>query len=413
MPSAFKSFLTAPQWLTLAGLMLTQAFGWGASLSLLGVLASPIGTELQLSSAFVYGGATLMFLVGGLTAPLCGKLADRFGGPKLLIAGSLLHVLALVALSFATGALTYALAWALFGLFMHAGLATPAYKTIAQAARGSPRRGITVLTLASGLASTIFWPVTSLLEAAFGWRAACLIYALAALTVSLGIHVVLTFLLRRTSPVMTAGAAAHAGDATPPRVGPAAERRVFTLLALAFLLNGAVDISMALLIIDLFAKLDVAREAGVLAASLIGIGYLISRLLSFALGERVDLLKLAVVSFTLVPLVFLPLLGFAFTGLALPAWLAAATAFLYGLPAGLKAILRPALPHYLFGSVDFGERLGRLSRPVDIASALAPVLFGMLLAVSAGALLIAAIAVSAAAALAIIAITRITGRSSF
>lgn len=406
MPSDIKSFLTAPPQLTLAGLMLTQVFGWGASLSLLGVLASPIGAELQLSSTFIYGGATLMFLIGGLTAPLCGKLADKYGGPKLLVAGSLLQALALVALSLATGGLTYALAWGLFGVFMHAGLATPAYKTITQAARGSPRRFITVLTLASGLASTIFWPVTSHLDASFGWHTTCLIYALVALTASLGIHVFLAFLLRGAS----LAAAAPAGDATPPRVTPATERRVFNLLALAFLLNGAVDTSMALLIIDLFAKLDVAREAGVLAASLIGIGYLVSRLLSIMLGDKVDLVKLAVVSFTLVPLVFLPLLGFALTGQALPAWLAAATAFLYGLPAGLKAVLRPALPHYLFGSVDFGQRLGRLSRPVDIASALAPVLFGMLLAVSAGALLIAAIAASVAAALAIIAIARIAGR---
>lgn len=406
MPPAFKDILTAPRWLTLVGLMLTQAFGWGTSLSLLGVLASPIGAELQLSSAFIYGGATLMFLVGGLTAPRCGSLADKYGGPSLLIAGSLLHALALVALSLAAGPVTYALAWGLFGLFMHSGLATPAYKTIAQAAGGSPRRGITILTLATGLASSIFWPVTSHLEMSFGWRATCLIYALIALTVSLGIHVLLAFLLRRASPP-AAGAAASLGDAAPPRIKPDADRRVFALLALAFLLNGAVDTSMALLIIDLFAKLDVAREAGVLAASLIGIGYLTSRLVSIVLGDSVDLLKLAVVSFALMPLVFLPLLGFAMAGQALPAWLAAVTAFLYGLPAGLKAVLRPALPHYLFGSVDFGQRLGRLSRPVDIASALAPVLFGTLLGFSTGALLIAAIAVSATAALAILAIARL------
>ncbi len=406
MPSDIKGFLTAPSQLTLAGLMLTQAFGWGASLSLLGVLATPIAAELHLSSTFVYGGATLMFLVGGLIAPLFGRLADRNGGPRLLIAGSLLHVLALVVLSHATGPLTYALAWGLFGVFMHAGLATPAYKTLTQAMRGSPRRFITILTLASGLASTIFWPVTGNLDASLGWRATCLVYALVALTASLGIHVFLALLLRGASPA----AAAPDSDASPSRVKPVAERRVFTLLALAFLLNGAVDTSMALLIIDLFAKLDVAREAGVFAASLIGIGYLVSRLLSMALGDRVDLLKLAVVSFALVPLVFLPLLGFAMTGQALPAWLAAATAFLYGLPAGLKAILRPALPYYLFGSAGFGQHLGRLARPVDIASALAPVLFGTLLAVSAGTLLIAAIAVSAAAALAILAIARIVGR---
>jgi hypothetical protein len=406
MPSDIKGFLTAPPQLTLAGLMLTQAFGWGASLSLLGVLAAPIGAELQLSSTFVYGGATLMFLVGGLIAPLFGRLADRYGGPTLLIAGSLLHALALVALGRATGPLGYALAWGLFGLFMHAGLSTPAYKTVTQATRGSPRRFITLLTLASGLASTIFWPVTSHLDISVGWRTTCLIYALVALTASLGIHVVLALLLRRALPVTSAPAV----DMTPPRLPPAAERRVFTLLALAFLLNGAVDTSMALLIIDLFAKLDVTRETGVLAASLIGIGYLVSRLLSMALGDRVDLVKLAVVSFTLVPLVFLPLLGFAMTGQALPAWLAALTAFLYGLPAGLKAILRPVLPHYLFGSAGFGQRLGRLSQPVDIASALAPVLFGALLAASAGALLIAAIAVSAAAALAILAIAHIARR---
>ena len=44
------------------------------------------------------------------------------------------------------------------------------------------RKGITVLTLAGGFASTVFWPLTQALIAALGWRHALLVLAFSVLS---------------------------------------------------------------------------------------------------------------------------------------------------------------------------------------------------------------------------------------
>ena len=64
---------------------------------------------------------------------------------------------------------------------------------------------------------------------------------------------------------------------------------------------------------------------------------------------------------------------------------------LYGLPAGLLAILRPTIPQQVFGVAAYGRYIGRLARPGDFANAGAPAIFAALMNVSAAATVLASV----------------------
>lgn len=389
----------------LAILMVTQTFGWGTGLALLGVLAAPIRADLGLSAAMVYGAATVLHATGALTAPFVGRMVDRFGGPPVLMLGALPAAASLALLGAAQSAAGYFLAWALGGFAMHFALATAAYGTLAQQAGPDGRRAIAILTLATGLCATVMWPVTELLLPRLGWRGVCFLYSGLTLGVSLPAHGWILWRSgpRRCSPELVAESAPH--------VLPHATRRAFALVATIHTLGAAVGTTLALLMIDLFVAMGSQRPDAVFAASLLGLSYLASRGLEVVMGPRKPPVVLALAVFSLLPISLLPLILWPLTGQPLPLWLAATSAVLYGLPAGLLGILRPTLPYHLFGSARFGSYLGRLSRPMDIANAFAPALFAALLPVSAVAVLLLAVVLCLVALLAAVQLRQLVSRS--
>lgn len=368
--------------LLLSLLMLTQTFGWGVNVSLLGVLAAPAGADLGLSPAMVYGGATALFLCAAATGPAAGRAVDRFGGPRVLAYGSVVPALALALMALAQGPVLWFCAWALQGVATHVALATAAYGTLAQQAGGRARRAIGTLTLATGLCATVMWPVSSLLMQAIGWRGMCLAYAAATLVVALPIHVWISL---RAGP---RGAAEAEAPATPL----ASSARVFRLVAVFQTVSLVVGTSLMVLLIDIFTALGTPRPEAIFAASLVGVAYLVSRALLVVIGERLPPVTLAAVVLVAMPLSLAPLVLWPLSGAPLPAWVAAATAVAYGLPAGLLGILRPTIPQQVFGAASYGRALGRLARPGDLANAAAPAVFAALLAVSASAAVLAAVA---------------------
>ena len=56
-------------------------------------------------------------------------------------------------------------------------LATATYILLNEIAGRAARRAIGALMLVTGLASSVFWPTTSFLSDAVGWRGTCLVYA--------------------------------------------------------------------------------------------------------------------------------------------------------------------------------------------------------------------------------------------
>ena len=355
--------------------MVTQTIGWGTTISLIGVLAAPIGASLGMTSGAIYAGVTLMFLIGAAAAPLSGRIIDRIGGLHALCLGTPFLAAGLAALALAKGPATYFGAWVLFGLGMHVGLATAAYSSITQALGRDAYRGIGVLALATGLCSTVFWPLSEAALDVMGWRMLCGVYAGVILLVCMPAHLALARHWGRAG----IAAAATGVEESPAHVPPELARRAFLLLATMVTLTSSIGTTMGILASDLFVALGTTREAAVVAGSLVGVAFLASRGIDVALGGRVPRMTLARLIYGMLPLSLLPLLACALAGVPLPAWLATLSAVLYGIPAGLLGVLRPALPFHIFGSFAYGHRLGRLALPMDLANAVAPAAFAWIM----------------------------------
>src|SRR4029077_15090424 len=125
--------------------------------------------------------------------PRVGHAIDRLGGRELLCVSNLVFVAGLVILGFAHGIVALAAAWLFLGIGMGLGLYEAAFATLTRFYGTEARSAITGITLIAGFASTVGWPVTTLIDAHYGWRAARLFLA--------GVHMLLapprTFLLRR------------------------------------------------------------------------------------------------------------------------------------------------------------------------------------------------------------------------
>lgn len=350
------------------GLMVTQTLGWGTTFSQIGILAQPITADIGISGGVLFSGATVMYLSAALTAPVAGRLADRYGGLRLLGPGSLVIAAGLALLSLSIGVLSYLAAWLIFGLVLHLGLVTAAYTGIAQALGAAAARSIATLTLATGLCSSIFWPVSEFALRHTDWRTLCQIYALITLVVCFPLHV---WLARRYGH-LRAGADDSDIPEAPAHIRPGAERAGFTLQTLIASCGSLITVGFGIAVIDIFQLLGAARNEAVFAGALIGIAFVVSRGLVTLWAERITPVQLAKFVYILLPLCFVPLLVCSAFAIALPGWLAAVVAIGFGLPAGVVGILRSTFPLYLFGSRGYGSILGRQARMTELASAVSP-----------------------------------------
>ena len=156
---------------------ITQTLAWGSTYYLAAVFADPISDTLQLPHAWFFGIFSAALLLSGLLGPLAGRMIDKHGGRDVLAATNLVFAAGLVCLSFASGIFSLTFAWALIGIGMGFGLYEAAFATAAGLYGREARNAITGITLFAGFASTVGWPTSALFIEHFGWRGACVAWA--------------------------------------------------------------------------------------------------------------------------------------------------------------------------------------------------------------------------------------------
>jgi len=259
--------------------------------------------------------------------------------------------------------------------------------------RGS-RNAITGITLIAGFASTVGWPLSTVLEAQFGWRGACLAWAALHLLLGLPLNASLPKAPAQVPSAENESAAEHhtASDSAQP---PA--RRAVLLLSFVFASTWFVSTAMAAHLPRLLQAGGASLAAAVAAAALVGPAQVGARMLEYGVLRRLHPLLSARLATLMHPLgaAVLTLLG-------APA--AAAFTILHGAGNGILTIAKGTLPLVLFGPRGYGERQGLLMVPARVAQAFAPWLFGLCLdRWGAGALaLSSALSLAALAALAVL-----------
>lgn len=353
----------------LAGLGLTQIIGYGTLYYSFSILVPDIATDIGWPEQWIFGVFSFALLLGGFFAPTAGKLSDRFGAGRVMTFGSVACALALAACAATTGPLTFALALTAMELASAFVLYSAAFVAIVQFGGGTPQRSIVHLTLIAGFASTLFWPLTSMLHEAMTWRMVLLVFAGLHVGLCLPIHAAVALRSRKQRSERRAEEGPVRGE--PPRAGlaPAARSRVFLLMLAGFALQGFALSAILVHMVPLTSALGMGT-AGLFVASLFGPAQVTSRLINMVFGGRLSQTWLAVIASGFVSVAIVALVT---TSPWLPG--AALFAILFGLGSGLTSIVVGTLPLELFGREGYGARLGWVSGARQIASALAP--FGL------------------------------------
>lgn len=349
----------------LAVLGVTQLLGWG-SVSLLPVLGSRIAADLGMSLPAVFGGSSALYVTMGLAAPAAGRLLRVHGGRRVMACGSMLLAGGLALLATATGPAWFFLAWVVLGVAGAALLTTPAYVYLSQFAEASAKSLIGTLMLVTGLATSLFWPVTAFLGELLGWRLAAASYAAALIAI---VPLLLLFGLPET------GSAAR----------PEAKRRLpgigrsgaFWLIVFAVSVNGFVTFGIEAMAIELLKSLGADPVRAVAVASLIGVFKVGGRLLDVLGGQRWDGLTTGLVAGIMMPV------GLAVLGLGgVDPWAVGGFLVLFGIGGGAYAVARATMPLVFFGQGDYAAAASALALPLNLIVAAAPPVLALLLKIA-------------------------------
>jgi MFS family permease len=355
-------------WAVVAALGVTQIISWGSIYYVFGPLLSHFERDLGASKSGVVGAFSVALLVSGLLAPVVGRRIDRAGGRWLMAGGSVLGAAGLALLGHVDSLAQLYIAWSLLGLAMAATLYEPAFAVVTQLMATNYRKGITVLTLFGGFASTVFWPLAQALIDAYGWRQAVQVLGLINLLVCVPLHL---FLLPGRRPAPAHHDVATAANSKALR--EVVREPSFYLLCGAFTLNAIVYSAMAVHLLPMLVEKGLTTLQAAAVGAMVGPMQVAGRAMEMVFGRRVKPLHVGMVSLTMLPV---SLVVFYFLGPVPAAFFV--FALLYGAGNGITTIVRGTIPADLYGRHHYGAVNGAMAAPVLLAKALGPSIAALL-----------------------------------
>ena len=352
-------------WRIVAVLAATETVSWGVLYYAFAVFVVPMQAELGFSRATLTGAYSVALLVAGAAAVPVGRWVDRHGARALMTTGSFGAALLVVAWSRVHSVAGLYAVFAGIGVVSAAVLYEPAFAVVV---RWFDRRRATALlaiTVAGGLASTIFVPLANALLEAYGWRQALLVLAgvLAATTV-------LPHALVLPCPAHPERPAVDAPDIDAPdidaRVDPA-----FRWLVLAFTTNTAATVTVVVHLVPHLREVGHSGGFAAGAAGALGVLSVAGRLALTALTRRLPVAQVTAAVFLLQAAGTAVLLAAGGTSAGAVVFVA-----LFGIGFGVATIARPLLLGARYGATRYGSVSGLLGVPVAVAKAAAPVLAG-------------------------------------
>jgi predicted MFS family arabinose efflux permease len=334
-------------------LALTQIAGWGM-IGVLPVIAPRVAAAFGISLSTVFLGTSVMFVSMGLAAPWAGRAFHRFGSREVMTVGAAGIGLGLCLLSLSPNLAVFLMAWVAIGLAGALFLTTAAYAYIASYSDDRARSLIGTLMLMTGLAGSVFWPVTAFLEDQVGWRGVGFAYA--------------TIMVLVACPLVWFGLPAieDATD-TAPAAGRLRKGRVFVLMVAAIALNSFVTFGIDAVGIQLLKAMGMDLAGAVAIASLMGVFKVGGRVIDLLGGRRWDGLSTGLVAGAMIPM-GLAVIWIGGAGIvSVGGYLA-----LFGLGSGAFAVARATMPLVFFQKADYAAAMSTIALPMNLINALAP-----------------------------------------
>lgn len=353
--------------IAIAALGVVQILNWGGSYYLPAVLGKHIVAATGWSYAIVIGGLSLGLGISGLSSIFVGRRIEAHGGRPVLVFASLVLAVGQVLLGAAPNPAFYFLAWVVLGVGMGAGLYDAAFATLGRLYGQGARRAISTLTLWSGFASTVTWPLSAFLIERIGWRGTCYVYAMLELLVCVPLILALI-------PARGDGLTSEANVDTPVLAEPLPLDRpttTFALLAGVLTLAATSAAVMSVHMLAFFEAGGLTEAQAVATGTLLGPAQVFTRIIERVIGNRLHPIWVLLIA------ILLMTVGLSL--MAMGAGIAVIAVVSYGAGAGIWSIARGTLPLALFGSNGYAALMGRLAMPMLICQAVSPSIGALLI----------------------------------
>jgi MFS family permease len=354
-----------------AVLSTVQIVSWGVLYYAFAALQSSITTDTGWSSVAVTGAFSLAQLCSGGAGIWVGRHIDVYGPRRVMTAGSLAAIPGIAAVALAPNLAVFYVGWMLTGVAMAGTLYPPAFAALTHWGGTRRVRALTTLTLVAGLASTVFAPLASVLDDAFGWRAAYLVLLTGLVVVTVPLH------WWGLGLPWHVGHAEHTGaehrEHARARVGGVARSAPFVLLTLANALTGLAVFAVVINLVPMLVEQGMSRNLAAVALGLGGVGQVAGRLgyARFAAATSVTTRGVLVLAGVAV--------STAALALAPPApGLLIVLGMLLGLARGVYTLVHATAVTDRWGPTSYGTLNGILSAPALVAAAVAPFAGAML-----------------------------------
>ena len=346
---------------------IAQICSWGTIYYNFALMAEAMRVDLGWSKTAIYGAATLGLTLAGVAAYPVGVAIDRGLGRHVMSLASIGAGLLLIAWSQVSSIVAFYAILAAIGCLQAAVFYEPAFAVIARrVGAGNARRGITVLTLWGGFASTVFIPLIQLLIDSIGWRGTLLVLG------AINIVVCGSLYYFAIDPTKDIGASLHRPQGETPLAGRravawAARRPVFWALLVALVGYEAAFSALTFHLYPLLLERGLSTAAVVAVLAVIGPAQVGGRILVMVFAPDapvrivgsviVIVFPLAVVGFALAPPHFAPI---------------AAIAAFYGAANGIVTIVRGLMVPEMITRDAYGAINGALVAPMNVTLAVAP-----------------------------------------
>ncbi|WP_395361985.1 MFS transporter [Streptomyces sp. YH02] len=344
----------------LPALCATQITSWGIVYYAFPVLLSRLTADTGWSAGAATGAFSVALLVSAAAGVPIGRILDRRGPHLVMTAGSVLAVVALLAVAAAPNLPAFYAAWALAGIAMAATFYHPAFAALTRWWGADRVRALTIVTLAGGLASTVFAPLTAALAERLDWRATYVVLAGVLATITIPAHALALRAPWPPAPPTHDVALSAGGDDT-------ARSRPFVLLSVAFTLSGFAMYAVVIGLVPLLEERGASPTAAAWALGLGGAGQTLGRTLYATLAARTEV--------TTRTAVLIALGGTTTAALALvpgPLPLLVLLSVLAGVVRGNLTLLQATAVTDRWGTTHYGRLSALLAAPATFAAALAP-----------------------------------------
>ncbi len=341
-------------------LCVTEITSWGILFYAFPVLLGHITTDTGWSATTLTAAFSAGQLVAALAGIPIGRWIDRHGPRGVMTAGSILTIPALILVATASHPVWFFAGWLLIGIAMAAVLYPPAFAALTRWHGPNRVRALTVLTLAAGMASTVFAPLTAAISMQLNWRATYLVLLVILAVVTVPGH---WFGLRLPWPPRPVAEPEHAHLTDP---GPIARSRSFLTLAVALSAAGFASFAVVVTLVPLLTERGLDNGLAAVALGLGGAGQVASRIGYSAFAVRTSIRTRTVVI----------LLAIAATtgllGVFTTAWTLIPAAVAAGMSRGVFTLLQATAVSDRWGTGHYGRLTGLLAAPLMITMASAP-----------------------------------------